>query len=253
MHLLFSAESRRSRRPLTTGFTFARRARDAVAVCLVASSFALAAAPVGQAAAGEPSLAPAPKDLVTPAHAMDPTKPAAPFDGLLKRLQQKGNIAATFTENRYLPLKKIPVVFTGEIRLSRERGLSLHYLTPQDQMMIVDERGVLGRNAVGKSREIASDPRAAGATTALLHVMRFDLDELSKQFSTYAEGDLSQWHFGFEPKNEALAKSLSRLVVTGEHDQVRRIVMRGGAVEILIHDVRENVTFTPDEVQRFFR
>lgn len=195
----------------------------------------------------------APADLISPAHRLDPDHPAAPFDALLKALQGKGNIFATFTENRYLPLKKIPVVFTGEIRLSRDRGLSLHYLTPENKTMIVDEKGILGRLSSGRSREMASDPRATGATGALLNVMRFDLAELSKQFDVYAAGDASTWHFGFEPKDEALAKTLSRLVVTGEKDQVRRIVMRKGAVEILIGEVRDHVTFTPDELKQFFR
>ena len=119
--------------------------------------------------------------------------------------------------------------------------------------MIVDAQGILGRLASGRSREIASDPRATGATGALLHVMRFDLAELAKQFDTFAAGDAAHWHFGFEPKDETLAKTLSRLVVTGENDRVRRIVMRKGAVEILIHETREHVTFTPEELQRYFR
>lgn len=204
------------------------------------------------APAGDP-LPAVPGDLISPAHVLDPAQPPAPWDALLKTLQQKGNIAATFTENRYLPLKKIPVVLTGEIRLSREHGLSLQYLTPEERMMVVDAQGVLFRNAAGRSRELASDPRASSATTALLHVMRFDLSELSKQFSTYAAGTKELWHFGFEPKDETLAKTLTRLVVTGEGDQVRRIVMRKGTVEILIKEARENVTFTPEELRRYFR
>lgn len=204
-------------------------------------------------AAGLPT---APEDLVSPAHQLDPVHPAAPWDGILKQLQSKGNIAATFTENRYFPFKKIPVVLTGEIRLSREKGLSLHYLTPEDRLMVVDDHGVLFRLPSGRSREGPSDPRALSATDALVHVMRFDLAELSKQFATYAAGDAAQWYIAFDPKDEALSHTLSRLIVTGQGDQVRRIQMRKSAVqsvEILIADVRENVTFTPEELKRFFR
>lgn len=226
-----------------------RRYRPPVLIAILA----LSSASFAFAEEAAPPVASAPADLIAPAHRLDAEHPQAPFDGILKTLQGKGDIFATFTENRYLPLKKIPVVFTGEIRLSHERGLSLHYLTPEEKMMIVDEKGILGRLPSGRSREFASDPRATGATGAMLQVMRFDLKELAKQFDTYATGDTSAWHFGFEPKDETLAKTLSRLVVTGENDKVRRIVMRKGAVEILIKETREHVTFTPEELQRFFR
>lgn len=206
---------------------------------------------IAPAVAGTP-----PEDLVAPNHLLDPVHPAPPWNSLLQKLQSKGNISATFTENRYFPFKKIPVVFTGEIRLSREKGLSLHYLTPDDRLMIIDEHGVLMRNASGRSKEGPSDPRALAATGALVHVMRFDLDELSKQFSSYAAGDANQWYFAFDPKDEALAHTLTRLIVSGEDDKVRRIQMRKSAiqsVEILIGETRENVTFTPEELKRFFR
>lgn len=206
-----------------------------------------------------PALAPlpaAPEDLVAPAHQIDPVHPGAPWEALLTQLHSKGNIAATFTENRYFPFKKIPVVLTGEIRLSPENGLSLHYLTPEDRLMIVDNHGVLFRLPSGRSREGPSDPRALVATDALVHVMRFDLPELSKQFATYAAGDASRWYFAFDPKDEALSHTLSRLIVTGEEGLVRRIQLRKSAiqsVEILIGETRENVTFTPEELKRFFR
>lgn len=212
----------------------------------------LAAASPGR---GE-SLQNPPEDLVSPAHQLDPSHPAQPWESLLNQLRAKGNITATFTENRYFPFKKIPVVLTGEIRLSREHGLSLHYITPDDRLMIVDDRGVLMRLGSGRSKEGPSDPRALAATDALVQVMRFDLPALSKQFAMYAAGDSANWYFAFDPKDEALARTLSRLVVTGQGEQVRRIQMRKSAVqsvEILIGETRENVTFTPDEIKRFFR
>ena len=198
----------------------------------------------------------APENLISEQHRLTLEQPGATWEPLLKRLQSKKDIYARFTENRFLPFKKIPQVFTGEIRLSRERGMSLRYLTPEERTLVVDEKGVLAKDRTGRVRELPADARAMAATTALLHVMRFDLSALSQQFDVYAAGDAATWHFAFEPKDEALAKTLARLVVTGEQDQVRRIVMRRSAlqsVEILIRDVLDGVNFTADEVQRHFR
>lgn len=215
--------------------------------------FALFVSLAGLASAQIPA---APENLVRAETRIDPARPGTPWDGILGRLQEKKTIYARFTENRYLPFKKIPQVFAGEIRLSHEHGLSLHYVTPEDRTLVVDAKGVLAKDRDGRVREMPADARALAATQALLHVMRFDLDALSEQFQVHAEGDDSRWHFAFEPKSEAVAKTLSRLVVTGERDAVKRIVMRRSAlqsVEILVHEVLDGVAFTPDELQRHFR
>lgn len=197
-----------------------------------------------------------PEDLVSASRAVNVSQPTAPWQSLIAKLQQKGDIYAQFTENRYLPFKKIPVVLKGEIRLSRERGMSLHYTSPEARTLVVDGKGVLMRDGSNRTRELPADANALAATTALLHVMRFDLAPLSEQFSLYAAGNADTWHFAFEPRQEALSKTLSRILVTGEQEQVRRIIMRKSAlqrVEIEIGATRENVTFPADDLARYFR
>jgi outer membrane lipoprotein-sorting protein len=206
--------------------------------------------------ASEPAaLPPAPESLVSEAQRLqDP--PAEPWRGLLETLRAKENIQATFTENRFLPFKKVPVVFTGELRLSREKGLSLHYLSPQERTMVVDDAGVFMRDGSGRTREMPADARALAATSALLHVMRFDLAALEPHFAVYAEGSRDLWHFAFDPRDGALEKTLSQLVVTGQDTEVRRIVMRKSAMqglEILIGEVQAGVTWSPDDLKRYFR
>jgi outer membrane lipoprotein-sorting protein len=198
----------------------------------------------------------APESLISEPSRLDVAQPAEPWRSLLRQLQSKENIWAEFTEHRYLPFKKIPVIFTGEIRLSKERGLSLHYKSPENRTMVVDQQGVLLRDSAGRTRELPADPRAQAATAALLHVMRFDVQQLAQSFAVFASGDRSLWHFGFEPKEEAVAKTLSRLIVTGEGDRVRRIIMRKSAlqrVEILIGEVKEGVQFSDAELRQHFR
>ena len=218
----------------------------------IAAFFTLAVAAMS---GGEP-LAEPPENLIAPAHAIDPVHVPAPWSDILAQLQKEGNIYSTFTENRFLPFKKAPVVFTGEIRLSAEHGLSLHYLTPEDRRMIVDSQGVLLRDAAGHTRQGSSDPHALAATTALLDVMRFDFKSLALHFNTYAAGDTKLWFFGFEPKDDDIGRALSQLTVTGENDQVRRIGIRKSArssIEIVVGETKTGVTFTPDELHRYFR
>ena len=195
-------------------------------------------------------------ELMTPANRITVGENDAPWKDLATALAANGNVAAPFTENRYLPFKKIPVVFAGDMRLSPERGLSLHYTTPQNQLMIVDAQGVLLRDGRGRQRELPNDPRAQAATTALLHVMRFDLPELAKNFDLYGLRAGDDWQLVFEPRPGELASVLARLIVTGHGVAVKKLEMRKSAlqsIEILIGDVRTHVDFTPEETQKFFR
>jgi outer membrane lipoprotein-sorting protein len=198
----------------------------------------------------------APENLISPAHAIDPAHVPAPWNDILTQLQKKGNVESSFTESRTVPFKNTPVVFTGEVRISADHGMSLHYSTPEDRTMIIDEHGILLRNASGHSRQGPSDPRAAAATTALLDVMRFNFAGLAQHFDTYAAGDAKLWFFGFEPKDDEIGHALSRIIVTGSNDQVQRIVIRKSArsnIEITIGEAKTNVTFTPEELKRYFR
>ena len=197
-----------------------------------------------------------PADLISPANKIVVGENDAPWKELSTALAANGNVAAPFTENRFLPFKKIPVVFKGDMRLSPDRGLSLHYSTPQDQLMLVDSEGVLLRDGRGRSRELPNDPRAQAATTALLHVMRFDLPELAKNFDLYGKREGDTWQLVFDPRPGELADALSRLIVTGRGVEVKKLEMRKSAlqgIEILIGDVRTHVEFTPEELQKFFR
>ncbi len=195
-------------------------------------------------------------DLITPANKITVGENDASWRELATALAANGNVAAPFTENRYLPFKKIPVVFTGDMRLSSERGLSLAYTKPENQLMIVDSQGVVLRDARGRHRELPNDARAQAATTAMLHVMRFDLTELSKNFAIYGRREADTWQLVFDPLPGELASVLTRLVVTGQGAAVKKIEMRKSAlqgIEILIGDVRTHVEFTPEELKKSFR
>jgi hypothetical protein len=194
-------------------------------------------------------------ELVSPAHKIAIDQPSAEWKPLFDELSHRSTVSALFTENRYLPFKKIPVVFEGEMRYSRERGLGLHYLQPDNRILIVDTKGVLARDAKGRPHEL-SDARAQATVGPLLNVMSFDLPELAKTFDLYGVRAGATWRLAFEPRTSELANSLSRLVINGHEAVVTKIEMRKSSllsVEILIHDAKENVPFTPDEIAKFFR
>jgi hypothetical protein len=122
--------------------------------------------------------------------------------------------------------------------------------------MIADAKGLLLRDARGRSREVPADPHVPDINAALLPVLRFDRVELGKQFHLYAARAGEEWRLYFVPRAVELARSLGRITVIGAGEAVRRLEFRRSAtqrVEILIGATQTGVPFTPDEERRFFR
>ena len=175
---------------------------------------------------------------------------------LFEKLAAQGTVFSRFTENRWFPFKKIPVVLKGEMRLLPSRGLSLRYTQPDDRTMIVDERGLLLRDDHGHSREVPPDPRSSNINAALLPVMRFDQKELAKVFVLHAVRVGSAWRLDFEPRDAALAHTIGRIIVWGEETKVQQLEFRRSnsqRVEIIIDESQAGVVFSADDLKRFFR
>ncbi len=213
-----------------------KRLLPVLALCLCAAArAAVPAAPGPELVAGENDAAWAP---------------------LFAALAAQGGVHSTFTEHRWFSVKKAPVVLRGELRHSDARGLSLHYTEPEDQVMVVDAKGLLMRNAQGRTRSMAADPRAPRMDAALLPVLRFDMPALLHLFTLRAARDGDDWRLDFAPRTPELARHLSTLVVEGAGERVRRLEFRRSAkqrVEVLIEETRTGVTFTAEEEKRFFR
>jgi len=197
-----------------------------------------------------------PTQLVEPGPLVEMGSADADWQALFEKLASQGTVFSHFTENRWFPFKKIPVVLNGEMRSITGRGLSLHYTQPDDRTMIVDERGLLLRDDRGRSREVPPDPRASNINAALLPVMRFDQKELAKVFLLHAARSGRAWRLDFEPRDVALAHMIGRIIVWGEEAKVQQLEFRRSnsqRVEIIIDDSAAGVVFTDVELKRFFR
>lgn len=192
-------------------------------------------------------------ELVDAANRLPPA--AATWSDLVTAFAHNPDVHADFTESRKFPFKKKPVELTGEVRVSATRGLSLHYLAPDEQTVILDEQGVLMRGAAGQKAPPA-DPRAAGAQEALRHLLRFDLAGLEKDFELYGRRDGEAWELALEPRTEELRKNVGRITASGLGATIRHIEIRRSErmfIVITIAAPRPPVAFTAEEVKTYFR
>ena len=209
------------------------------------AALALLLASTGHAAEVDP--------LLDPANHLPPA--AATWSDLGAAFAKNGDVTADFTEYRHFPFKKDPVVLTGEVRVAAARGLSLHYLRPDERTVILDDQGVLIRGATGQ-KAAPADPRAAAANQALLHVLRFDLAGLEPDFELYGRREAGEWELALVPRTEALRHSVGRITAAGDGATIRRIEIRRTEtqfIEIAIAPPRPPASFTAEQVKAFFR
>ncbi len=175
---------------------------------------------------------------------------------LFSTLNGQGAVVATFTERRWFAVRKQPAVLEGEMRMSPQRGLSLHYADKGGRTMIVDAKGILLRDDRGRSKAVPSDSPAAGAGALLLPVLRFDLTELEKQFFITGAREAATWRLELRPRRGDLEKSLRAIVIAGEGERIGRIEIDRGEkqrIEIEIGEVMTGVSFSTEEEKKFFR
>jgi len=197
-------------------------------------------------------LADEPASLADPAHRIARDDPG--WSALAAELRGQACVTADFTEERWFSFKRTPTVLRGEVRISAEHGLSLRYLDPEEQIVIVDERGSLLRSATG-DRALPADPRTGAADFALLHLLRLDLGPLEPDFELYGKRTGPAWTIVLVPRADDMRRALGQISVEGEGSSVRHIELRRSArqrVEITVTAPRPTA-FTAGEIRRFFR
>jgi hypothetical protein len=189
---------------------------------------------------------------IGPENRLMPDAPA--WRDLAAGFAAQADTRATFEERRHFPFRREPVVLGGDVRVSRARGLSLHYTRPEARTVILDDHGVLVRGADG--REARPDPRAEVGQRALLLVLRMDFAGLEKDFEVYGRRDGEAWALALMPRDADVRRSLGTIHVTGAGTAVRTLELRRSArqhIDIAMSAVETAVPFTADEVKRFFR
>lgn len=220
-----------------------------LALPLALASFGLAA----ETPAGTPRESAA---VLTPEHQLSNPSSDPAWRGLFTALSQPKNRFSRFEERRYFPFREQPVVLHGEIRIIPDRGLSLSYAGPKAHVIIIDQQGVLMRDERGRERSAPEDGRARAVTSALSHILKFDLAALEKEFVIHGLRDGDAWTLGFAPRDEALAGLLGTLIVHGRQTALDRIEMIKSdqqRIEILITSTESDVIFPMDVLKRFFR
>lgn len=175
---------------------------------------------------------------------------------LFAKLAASKSRISQFEESRFFAFRKKPVVLTGTIRMVPGRGLSLSYSGAKPHVIIVDDQGVLMRDARGRQRAAPADSRGQAVTSALVDVLRFDVPALFKQFVVRGTRLGPVWRLGFVPRDPSVAARIRSIRLDGEALELRQIELvlsDEQRIEIQLRDSFEDVIFPPEVMERYFR
>jgi hypothetical protein len=185
-----------------------------------------------------------------------PGTPGPKWESLIGALARKGPIRAAFTERRHFAFRREATVLTGVLRFSPRLGLSLQYMRPEESILIADSRGLEIRDSTGRSRDIPAGSGAAGVIEAILPIMQFDMPALYRAFIVHGEMTGEGWSLEFTPKDADLSEAFGSIVVSGSSTDVKRLEFkRAGSmhVEIDVGETQTGVSFSQDELKKYFR
>jgi len=183
----------------------------------------------------------------------------AQWDGLLGRMAATDWVRTPFTEKRYFSVRRMPVVLKGDLIVSRQHGLSLHYDSAAItgwSYVIVDSAGLLLRDDQGRELTPPGDPRAAGPQRLLLNVLQLDLPQLAEAFEFRATGTADAWQLGLLPRTADARRAATSVTLAGAGVNLQRIVLERTAaqrVEIEIGTAALGRAADPAELQARFR
>lgn len=174
---------------------------------------------------------------------------------LFASLANKKDTIADFTERRVFAFRKEATELAGEVRVSGPHGISLNYTEPEKRMVVLDDDGVLVRDATGE-KALSSKRRDTAANAVLLDVLRFDFVALEESFEIFGRTESGAWELALVPRTNAIRRSVGQITVAGEGSAIRRIELRRSVksfIEITINPPRDAPPFTPEELGTYFR
>ena len=196
--------------------------------------------------------------LFTPANQVPPGK--LPFT-LRKAFHRLGHDMAEsmpFTEVRTFAVSKNPLRQTGELRSSKEDGLSLAYEGGKPHVIIVDDKGLIDRQPDGHERQVTvmDHPEVATLTDLYLNLLRGNADKLFQYADVYFAGTPQNWQMGLVSHNPDLAKRVGRVIVTGNGRSITKLenqLPNNESRTLEFGRVTRNPKYTPEEMQKYFR
>lgn len=146
------------------------------------------------------------------------------LDQLMAALAQYPGGRARFVETRTLALLDRPVRASGELRYTPPDRLEKHTLQPREETLVLDgDLLTVERDQRRLRVNIASRPEARAFVESIRSTLAGNRQALEQHYRLQLGGTLAAWTLALEPRDAAVQALVSRITVTGQGGEVRRI------------------------------
>ncbi|AKZ25062.1 outer membrane lipoprotein carrier protein LolA [Ralstonia nicotianae] len=182
----------------------------------------------------------------------DDTRDSTVVSQVAAQLGRARGVRARFTQTQTLRSMQRPLVSTGTLLFSRERGVIWQIEQPLRLTYVVTEAGVRTLDAAGKP--VPGSQRNAAGIAQVSRMMRAmlggDLSAMYSQFDVAAQGTPAHWRLRLTPTQPQLAQALRGLDLHGD-TYVRGITIRavsGDETRLEFTDSASVDTLSPAEL-----
>ena len=133
---------------------------------------------------------------------------------------------AHFTETKQVSVLDRPLESSGELVFTPPDRLEKHVTSPGDERMVADrERLVIERRGRRQELALAEYPEVAVLVESIRGTLAGDRAALEAAYALELQGDAPSWRLTLTPRDAALGKLVTRVMIEGSQAQVQRVTV----------------------------
>jgi len=160
--------------------------------------------------------------------ALAPSWAAAAWDvaALMQMLREHPPGRVHFVETKEVSVLDRPLESSGELVFSPPDRLEKHVTSPGDERMVADrERLVIERRGRRQELALAEYPEVAVLVESIRGTLAGDRAALEAAYALELQGDAPSWRLTLTPRDAALGKLVTRVMIEGSQAQVQRVTV----------------------------
>lgn len=145
---------------------------------------------------------------------------------LLQMLHAHPPARAHFVETKEISVLDRPLESSGELVFTPPDRLEKHVTSPGDERMVADrEHLTLERGGRKQELALADYPQVAVLVESIRGTLAGDRAALERIYRLELGGDAPGWRLTLTPRDAALAKLVTRVVIEGSQASVQRVTV----------------------------
>ncbi|MDA8329500.1 MAG: outer-membrane lipoprotein carrier protein LolA [Betaproteobacteria bacterium] len=146
------------------------------------------------------------------------------IDQLMHGLAQVPSGHASFVEKKFIAMLDQPVESSGELFYTAPDRLEKRTVKPKPETMVVDGDHLLVERGTQKYHlQLEEYPELAAFIDSVRGTLSGDRKALERSYELSLEGSVQNWTLQLVPINVKMKQVVTRIRITGVHDEVQRI------------------------------